>query len=324
MKNRNRVVLPLAGGLGNQLFQYAHAFSRKLNSQIVIEPGIFQPRKNSFGEPELLDLQLPGEIFTSKNSGRVANVLSRVCSLLLRIGSGDLSSTQKGVFIVLIRPIVRLLFRISRGEWVTVKVAKDVGYSKISAPKNPTLYIGYFQSYKWLQENQDSLSAFKSLRPRTISAETFALTLESKSKNILGIHIRLGDYLQEERIGLLPKEYYARALRYLEIREYNEIWIFTNDVKGAIDVLPTLPKVRQVWIPAGLSSAETLHLMTFCNDFIISNSTFSWWGAYLNRKCDGIIICPEVWFEKSLDPADICPPDWVRVKSFESTDDQEL
>lgn len=317
MKHRHKIVLVLAGGLGNQLFQYAHALSRGPNSEIIIDSTILQPRKNKNGIPELLDLELPGNYISKTIFKRKTKFLRRFCSLLLRIGSGKLPIIQKSFLIFLSKPILSLVYRIFNGEWLTVKIAKDVGFSEMSALKSATIYIGYFQSYKWVQENENILSAFRGLEPKVITTLTSDLCSHSKGKIILGIHIRLGDYRQEKKIGLLPTEYYERAIRYLANREYDEIWIFTNDIEGARDIVSILPKFRQVWIPGNLSSAETLHLMTFCNDFIISNSTFSWWGAYLNRNCSGTIICPETWFEKAADPAEICPPGWVRVKSFD-------
>jgi hypothetical protein len=199
---------------------------------------------------------------------------------------------------------------------MAVKVATDVGYSKISKSKTTTLFIGYFQSYRWLEENPELIESIKSLRPKELSLETATIINESKSRNILGVHIRLGDYVQEERIGILPKEYYEKGLEVLNHRTYDEVWIFTNDVDGAKNLVPNLRDIQQVWIPGHLSSAETLHLMSFCTDFIISNSTFSWWGAYMNQKSQSMIVCPKKWFEKAPDPIDICPPYWIRVNSF--------
>lgn len=316
MNNKRVVITPLAGGLGNQLFQLAHALSDSQNSEILLEGTIFTPRCNLVGEPEILDFKLPGEVRVNTENGVTIKFARKFSSILLRIGSSDSPKVIKYFAFLLLSPVTSFFIRLETGIWARVVVSKNVGFSNVKKNKKSVTYLGYFQSYKWMENNPDALVQMKSLELRNSSLLLDTLIGNSKNLNILGIHVRLGDYKFESKIGLLSPQYYKNALTVLNPKNYDEIWIFTNDEEESKSVLTDLHEVKKVWIPGTLTSAETLHLMTFCNDFVISNSTFSWWGAFLNRNAARKIVCPDVWFQKMSDPVDICPEEWIRVKSF--------
>jgi hypothetical protein len=202
------------------------------------------------------------------------------------------------------------------GIWTQVIASSNIGFSNSKSKKQSVTYLGYFQSYRWMENNPQALNQMNSLILKNTSQNLEDLINSSKNLKILGIHIRLGDYKFEPNIGFLTPQYYADALKVLDPKRYDEIWIFTNDEEESKSLLPELDESRKVWIPGILTSAETMTLMTYCTDFIISNSTFSWWGAFLNRNSSKTIICPEMWFKNMADPQDICPKEWVRVDGF--------
>jgi len=316
MTKSKTIILPLAGGLGNQLFQFAHALSNSNDTNVHFYGNVLSVRKNKNGDPEIMDFRLPSNVKANLNLKKSSVSFKRISSLILRIGGSGLPNQAKKIIIVILAPIVSFLFLLSTGKIAVIRAATNIGFSEIKKSTHAIFCIGYFQSYIWLEKNPDVLLQLKYLELNQISQTCLEIVKSSSHKKILGIHVRLGDYLKEPKIGLLPKKYYEDAINRMPLEEYDEVWIFSNDRSGAEELLLGVESLRLVWIPETLTSAETLTLMTYCNDFIISNSTFSWWGAYLNRESNGVVLCPEKWFKGAEDPIQICPPNWVRIPSF--------
>ena len=134
------------------------------------------------------------------------------------------------------------------------------------------------------------------------------------------MHVRLGDYANEDEMGILSNSYYESSFTKIwDEKKYGRIWLFSDQPEFAIERIPS-ELVRKVRIiePQGLSSAETLEIMTFGSGYIIANSSFSWWGAYM-RKLDNAAICrPYPWFKVLEEPKDIAPANWMRVNGFDS------
>ena len=316
MTRERQLFVPLAGGLGNQLFQFAHALSKSEGSHVILQSNVLSPRLSNTEAPELLDFDLGNKITILLSKKKTRKYLQKIFSLIMRLGAGEaLTLLKKAAFFVL-SPVAALLMRLETGNWVRVIASSNIGYCELEKYRNSAVFIGYFQTYSWMESNPKALQQVKSLHPRSLSFPVSKLIEETKSRKILGLHIRLGDYKFEPKIGLLPLQYYVDAMKRLSLDKYDEIWIFTNDEKESKSLLPNLVTYGAKWIPETFSSAETLYLMSYCNDLIISNSTFSWWGAFLNKHESHTIICPEIWFEKMKDPVNICPDSWIKVQSF--------
>jgi hypothetical protein len=311
-----RMIVALGGGLGNQLFQYAHALSYFENSDISVDSEIFGTRKNQGGLPEIYDFNLEISPVIHRESVCSSKVFAKLASISLRAGISNLPLAVKKTLFISFAPFMKVCYWISTRTWLSIRISTNVGNSQIKPKPRGNLFIGYFQSFAWILRNEDSLAVLKSMSPREISTPVTHFINRARNRKILGLHVRLGDYRFEENIGLLPKSYYQEAGRVLPFSDYDEIWIFTNDIPGSKFVLPKIDARKTVWIPQNFTSAETLYLMTYCSDMVISNSTFSWWGAFLNRNNGARVVCPEVWFKKSPDPEDICPNHWIRIKSF--------
>ena len=309
-------VVALGGGLGNQLFQYAHALSYFENSNISVDSEIFNTRRNLRGLPEIYDFNLEISPVIHREPLYFSKVNSKLASISLRAGVSHLPLVVKKSLFISLAPFMKVCYWISTRTWPSIKISTNVGNSRIKPKPQGNLFIGYFQSFAWILRNEDSLAVLKSMSPREISTPVIHFIDRARDRKILGFHVRLGDYQLEENIGLLPKSYYQEAGRVFPFSDYDEIWIFTNDIPGSKLVLPHFDARKTVWIPQNFTSSETLYLMTHCSDMVISNSTFSWWGAFLNRNRGARVVCPEVWFKKSPDPEDICPDNWIRVKSF--------
>jgi hypothetical protein len=172
--------------------------------------------------------------------------------------------------------------------------------------------LGNFQSYKWFSPN--TISALNSLKLKKEPAE-MALYLEyAKTEKPICIHVRLGDYLAIPELNVVDGMYFIRAAMTLKnVSPSSKFWIFTNDKELATNMLPSFILENCRWIDEKFSAAETLELMRSCYCYVISNSTFSWWGAYLSYTTNPMVAAPVRWFNTLPDPIEICPSHWIRV-----------
>jgi hypothetical protein len=167
---------------------------------------------------------------------------------------------------------------------------------------------GYLQSDKYWGE--DRLFAQKLFKFKSIPKLDKVLP---KGKNI-ALHIRRGDYVGNPNYYNLGSDYYKNALKALP---KGSVIIFSDDYNYCRD------NFHGIFLE-GYSDIEHLYLMTKCDHFIVSNSTFSWWGAYLGQKKDSVVIHPDRYFCGRLethDTSDFWPKEWKEMKAAEDRDD---
>ena len=140
------------------------------------------------------------------------------------------------------------------------------------------------------------------------------LKIESESKSICILHIRLTDYLQESSFGLLDTQYYEDALDLVFANHHiDEIWLFSDDLALAETILPIKYRERVRKIDdSGLLPIEVLVGMSMGDAYVIANSTFSWWAARFSRA--KMIVAPMPWFQESKSPTDLIPVEWCQLK----------
>ncbi len=170
-------------------------------------------------------------------------------------------------------------------------------YSPI--PYKPNLNIqGFFQSDKYFIDHQDLIQQL--LTPRI----GFGINYDCTS-----IHIRRGDYLQlNQEYVQLNIDYYKRGMEITDTKNYI---IFSDDIAWCKDNF----KGKNIIFSEGKSPVEDLALMLSCEKNIIANSSFSWWGAYLNKNPSKIVIAPQRWFGPKLSHniKDLLPEAWIKI-----------
>lgn len=172
----------------------------------------------------------------------------------------------------------------------------------------PTEFYGYFQSSK------NFLEFKKEIQEMFLPTEEFINKIKKIypkifDKNSTSIHVRRGDYLIiSEILPVLDKTYFDYSVNRID---YSHLFIFSNDKEWA----KTNLKYKNSTIVEGLTDYEELWLMSLCNHNIMSNSSFSWWGSYLNINQDKKVFCPSVWFgpkgEKNYQ--DVYEDDWIKI-----------
>ena len=184
--------------------------------------------------------------------------------------------------------------------------------------KRINYYIGYWQSEKFFKDISDEIRKDFSF-PKFTSEKNLEILKLIKSYNSVSIHIRRGDYLQNRGFnGLAPLEYYQKAIEYIKNKIENpHFFIFSNDIEWCRKNLSIENSYYIDW-NRGEESYRDMQLMSLCKHNIIPNSTFSWWGAWLNKNPNKIVIAPEKWFNDcvNIDYSNIVPETWIKIKNY--------
>jgi len=198
-------------------------------------------------------------------------------------------------------------------------------YNEISPPSTENICLfGYFQSYKYFEK-------YANVIIRLLKIEDLKQILREKSgmdyKNTVSMHFRLGDYkLHIDAYPLLKYEYYEKCMDFLlennKDRDIKTV-IYFCEKQDDDDVILIIEELRKKYnylefirVSEDLEDWEQLLLMSCCNYNIIANSTFSWWGAYLNNNDNKMVCYPEKWFgpkKSNLDTNDLFLPRWYKM-----------
>jgi hypothetical protein len=179
----------------------------------------------------------------------------------------------------------------------------------ISNVNNNIEFWGYYQSSKNFNGYDEYIKSLFSVT-EDFKEKIKKIYPNVFNKNSVSIHVRRGDYLNISNVlPVVDKSYIDKSLEL--IPEKSSIFIFSNDKNWVKKNL----NYENVIIVEGLEDYEELWMMSLCNHNIISNSSFSWWGAFLNNHKDKKVLCPSVWFgpdgEKKWD--DIYESNWIKI-----------
>lgn len=309
------IYVVLAGGLGNQLFQIACANAVSKGQDVGVIVNLLNPRLNSEDLVEVSEFDLPDNykyIVVRRN----LFLLRKFTSLVLRISIKEEESKTLHFILCIFKQVLKLLLNISGIRINEIATSDNVGYSRVKAGRK-TLLLGYFQSYLW-SETAESLKFMKQI---SIPSETFRTfhdyQILAKESDPLVVHIRLGDYLLEKNFGVPSRTYYNEAItKFMEINRNRAIWLFSDNLNEArMFIEPKYESKVQTFPELQNSTYKTFQVMKLGSDFVIANSTYSWWAAFLNLASNPTIICPKPWFQSQSEPKSIIPPTWSRSEA---------
>lgn len=194
--------------------------------------------------------------------------------------------------------------------------------------KHPAYLTGYFQSQAYFQSVEREVREAFTFRPVIFEGLTGGqkeeiLGYQSKIGDscAVSVHIRRGDYLTSSDIygGNCTDEYYKKAIALMREKYPDAVFfLFSNDIAWANQWIHDNYPKEAVFIPVRGNSEKTgyldLYLMSRCKHHILANSSFSWWGAYLNPAMDKTVIAPSRWFNHQ-DCRDIYTPEMIRISS---------
>jgi hypothetical protein len=305
----------LAGGIGNQLFQIAAGLAFSKNSQLILLENLGSPNLNDKGK--VASSEFLSSNFVKDANREKFNFLQKKCNnMLLRTtkksGRGLPSSLRK----IIHNLVVKLSSHVFK-QCPKIVAPFDSGFEEINHfPKSGSFLIGYFQSPDyWDSGMQIGLKEIFKLQE--YSPELELLREISSSERPLIVHVRLGDYSEFSEFGILAPDYYKASIDFhWNTGKYRKIWVFTNSPDNIDAYLPSelREKFRFVNIHQG-SAAHNLEAMRLGYGYIISNSTYSWWGAYLSNNDDALVVAPDVWFKTIPEPNSLIPGEWIRMKA---------
>ena len=196
-------------------------------------------------------------------------------------------------------------------------------YSKIPIFNNNTYFIGYFQPFKYFEKYKDNILKFIDFKT---NKENILKKIINPLRDTIAMHFRIGDYKHNpDAHPILNLEYYKMALQDIidKTKKDNYVIIYFYEkkdiekIKVNIKILQRkFPKLKFISCQDDLEDWEEMIYMSLCEHNIIANSTFSWWGAYLNENKNKMVYYPSVWFGncmKHLNINDLFPNNWNKI-----------
>jgi hypothetical protein len=309
---QDSVVIVLNGGFGNQLFQLAKAIELSSDFNVSINTTIgVTPRTNS-GLPSILDYELPGSI--SVDAIPLSLASQRVIRFLISTSLRRFTNPLIGRFVKLIHVVTKATFLFVSNQWDGIYVAEEIGQTKIDLKPGKNLVVGYFQTTNWQDVNRirTTMADLKHKRGTQFLQEYIQ---KARFERPLILHIRMGDYRNEKSIGMIDENYVELALRYaIDQNEFHKIWLFSDEPEEALSLVPSHlhPRIEVMREVEG-SPTLTQEVMRLGCGYVLSNSTFGWWAAYLSRNEPKTVIIPDPWFKKIEEPLGLIPTTWTRI-----------
>jgi hypothetical protein len=201
-------------------------------------------------------------------------------------------------------------------SFMTSISSNGLGYSDFEMGLGNKLVSGYFQTYRWAQDG----SVFQKLKTMEILAPgpqlTYFVNLAKIEKPLI-VHVRLGDYKSEYDFGILSANYYFGAIEKVPREEYKKIWLFSDETESALEFIPEYLRTDiRIIGDVDNSAASSLELMRYGHAYVIGNSTFSWWAAFLSYKSNATVVAPKPWFKNIPSPRDLIPQNWTTFSAF--------
>jgi hypothetical protein len=296
------VITRLIGGLGNQMFQYATGRALALRRRAALKldvTGFAAVGAHTKRRYELDSFSIQGSAASEADLARFGRA-RKLRSLRLD------------------RVLRRLRIDRSNGAWPIYREPHFQFDPAVPELRAPVYLDGYWQSERYFSDIAGTLrQEFAAKAP--LHRENTALAEAIDSVNAVSVHVRRGDFVSDPLTnrfhGICSPDYYHRAVDYIIARVGPpHLFVFSDD---------------QQWTRANLRFAVTttfvganppdcgyrdMQLMARCRHHIIANSSFSWWGAWLNPAREKIVVAPRQWFgASSNDTRDLIPSNWIRL-----------
>lgn len=289
------IITKLIGGLGNQMFQYAAAKALAVKHGVEVKVDTSELEKDSAGVYTQRHFELTcfkGKIEVASKA-ELKPFYDKYSSTLMRF----LQRNFPAVF--------RTLYAKEKGSTFNPDF--------LSFPAN-TYLDGFWQSEVY----------FKAFEVEIREDFDFKQEIKDRNKQLaekinavisISLHVRRGDYVSNAITnkfhGLCPPSYYQDAVKHLMEKGNIELFIFSDDLEWC-------KQHSKFSLPTHFietkSAFDDMYLMSLCKHNIIANSSFSWWGAWLNANPDKTVIAPEKWFaSETQDTTDLIPYTWIKM-----------
>lgn len=282
------VIVRFQGGVGNQLFQYA--LYRKL-------------------------LRIGKEVYADLNDYRYKNGARKfeLDKLGLSVQEASLETINK------IFPRGNdIISKILRNTFYKKKCVKEKipqAFDPIFLESDDVFLSGYWQTEKYFEDICEEI--YQDIHFQPVNEYENQKVLERiNCSNSISVHIRLGDYINNPLYrGICTKDYYINAIEIMKDRVKDAtFFIISDDISKACELLED-NKFEYIGINRNEAAYYDLYLISQCRHHIMANSSFSWWGTWLDRRRENrIVISPSIW-QQGATSEDIWMKDWIKVSS---------
>jgi hypothetical protein len=291
------IVIKLQGGLGNQMFQYAFglSISKKMKAPLFLDLSFYNQDHGLTPRSYALD------IFGAQ--AEIAN--GKIVNSFFRPGL-----------------LQRLLNKTGLNKH-TIYHEKTMRFNNDAFDIAPPVYFeGFWQSeryFSWMEREIREAFSFK--KPLNLDSQKIEDEL-AHQPNAVSVHVRRGDYVTSaatnELHGVCSVTYYKKAIALIKQKITNPVFYFFSDDAGwvAENLIAATDNALLVQHNRGDDSWQDIALMSKCSHHIIANSSFSWWGAWLNPGNEKMVIAPANWFAAkadNLDTLDLIPQNWIQI-----------
>lgn len=288
------IVMRIMAGLGNQLFQYAFARNLKESGQeVYLDITSYQtsPVHNGFELEHLFSINIP---YARKEQ------IDKTCRFLK-----DLNIPKR---------ISRKLHFLFNLPYPHITEKKFGVFNPVLLKLKGDFYLeGYWQSESYFKPIERIIrQEFVFKEPLNEQNENFIQIMNSVCT--VSVHVRRGDMLNHPLHGnICTKAYYDKAIALIKNNvSHPQFCFFSDDISWCRSAFPELNAWFVDW-NTGAESYKDMLLMSHCKHHIIANSSFSWWGAWLNPDPQKIVIAPEKWLNGNYNPVDLLPKDWKKI-----------
>jgi len=291
------IIVKLQGGLGNQMFQYAFAsvLAQKNKKKLLLDTSFFENTEKKLGfTPRPFELHVFNNNYKSASQKNIVSF--DTLSLINR-------------------------FKKKYGLRYPIKYIEDFSkYNPCLLSIKQDVYLqGYFQSYKYFMGYEDFVRHLFSFNTEALSTSNKRILNIIKETNAVSIHVRRGDYVNDALTnayhGTCGLDYYLEAINILELQYHNlTLFFFSDDMEWVKNAFGNL-KQQKYFVNVNLNNSWVdMLLMSVCRHHIIANSSFSWWGAWLNPNPLKTVVAPKQWnYNKELDILTLLPEEWIKV-----------
>ena len=288
------IVTKIIGGLGNQMFQYAVGMSLAMKNETALALDVSGFENHALHQGFELQ-RIFNHPFNIASKADVRRIL----------GWQSPSSIQ--------RVLSRSPFSLLRRKNFIIEPHFQY-WSTINNLTNNSYLSGYWQSDKYFSHIEDQIRAAFSFKI-PLENRNAELAKKISKVNAVSLHVRRGDYANNPKTtsthGLCSLDYYQSAISYIsEYIQQPQFFIFSDDIKWVRNNLKIDYAHQFVEHNHGIESYNDMRLMSMCQHHIIANSSFSWWGAWLNPKVDKIVVTPKHWFANQRNVKDLLPHGW--------------
>ncbi len=295
------IYLDIRGRLGNQMFQYAYAraLMKKTNNKLIVNFKSFLKESQGMSQDgwenslkyfnttefKIYDKSIPFYLYATKGSFmQFLSLFSYLCLKKIAKRNKHFNKLKERMHLNLLKKNIYF---------------QDTNNLDFQPSSNKNIIIkGWFEDSNYFSNVKEELCS--EFTPKNLSYYAKRLINKIESTQSICLSIRTFNEIRHnpdwfDKYHVCDKDYYSKAITYFqENLNNNTFYIFSDDIEW-VKTKYNFKGLNIVFCNQFKNSAEAMYVMSKCKNFIISNSTFSWWGQYLSVNSHKIVICPKIW-----------------------------